>query len=136
MLPSVVLDKVARDIAKFSTEWRDDHPIRIHQHAIGADGAPAYAPEFMEWLGRGTAKARNEDHSETKLRLTRAMRNLRNVAPREYDVLHRVFAGETTEQIRDWLNDRAVQGGHPERYSLKDTVVLIVSGVDKLTLWY
>ena len=136
MIPSQTVDKAARDIAVLSAEWQGEHPLRIHMRALGPDGCPQLAPEFLRWLSRGTERARDEDHSETKLRLTRSMRNLRNIAPREHDVLHRVFAGETTEQICDWLNERAIRGGHPERYSLKDTVVLIVSGVDKLAVWY
>jgi hypothetical protein len=64
------------------------------------------------------------------------MRNLRKVAPREYDVMRRAFTGESVEQISEWLNERAIRGGHPERYSLKDTVVLLASGADKLAVWW
>ena len=110
MLPTNVVDKTIRDIAALSADWKGEHPLRIHMRALGPDGCPQLAPEFLRWLSCEPERA-SED-VEAKLRLTRSMKNLRKIAPREYDVLHRVFAGETTEQIRDWLNDRAIRGGH------------------------
>lgn len=61
---------------------------------------------------------------------------LRKVAPREHDVVWKVLRGEDVQSIREWLNVRAETQGHPERYSMKDATVLIVSGVDKLAAWY
>lgn len=135
MLPSVAVQKATRDLTRFQREWQGETPIRLHRRMPAADGTPDFTSEFIDWLNR---ERLSDDAlaTDSKLRFTRAMRTLRKIAPREYDVMHRVLAGHTTEAIRDWLNDRAVRGGHPERYSLKDTVVLIVSGADKLAAWY
>ena len=135
MLPSVALEKATRDLTRFQREWQGEMPLRIHRRMPAADGTPSYTSEFLDWVSR---EQLSDDAlaTDSKLRFTKAMRALRKVAPRECDVVHRVFAGYSTEEIRDWLNDRAVRGGHRERYSLKDTVVLIVSGADKLAAWY
>lgn len=64
------------------------------------------------------------------------MRKLRKVAPREHETLYKILAGESVADVCRWLNDRAIKGGHPERYSMKDTIVIIVSGIDKIVYWY
>jgi hypothetical protein len=87
-------------------------------------------------MARGTEKRDDEDMPDTRYRLTRAMRKLRKVAPREHEVMWRILSGETVPDVCTWLNDRAIRHGHPERYSIKDTVVLVVSGSDKLAFWY
>jgi len=135
MLPSDVVAKASRDLARFKVEYRGEAPLRIHNGALAPDGSRQWSPEFAQWI-TGDMPQQRVERSETQMRLTRAMRHLRDVAPREYDVMHRLLSGETTEEIQSWLNDRAERGGHPERYSLKDTVVLIVSGADKLAVWY
>jgi hypothetical protein len=136
MLPSAAVEKVNQDLARFKREWQGEIPVRIHQRQIDSSGAPAYSSEFLAWLNREWIDRDDMMPSDIRLRLTRVLRHLRDIAPREHDVMRRVLAGETTEEIRDWLNDRAERGGHPERYSLKDTVVLIVSGADKIAAWY
>jgi hypothetical protein len=132
-MSSFLSQKTAHDLALFSREWNDETPRRIHQRTLGQDGRPSWSPGFSSWLSSGPYRPSNPD---ARLRLTRAMRYLREIAPREHDVMHRVFAGESPEQISDWLNDRAIRGGHPERYSAKDAMVLIASGADKLAVWY
>ena len=111
-------------------------PLKIHQqHALAADGTPALTGQFADWLMRGKRRS-PKDPSDELLRLRRAMRILRTVAPREHDVTWRVLRGEGVMEIHRWLNERAETQGHPERYTPKDVVVLIVSGVDKLAFWY
>ncbi len=57
------------------------------------------------------------------------MRILRKACPREADVVYRALVlGHGAEEIQGWLNQRAAAGGHPERFSLKDATVLIISG--------
>ena len=79
---------------------------------------------------------KQERQPDTEMRLGRAMKRLRELAPREHDVMHRVLSGEPPAMICYWLNARAIRGDHPERYSQKDTEVLISSGLHKLEAWY
>lgn len=131
-----LLEQTARNAQYFRRELDDETPIKIHQRAISPDGSPQLSGEFISWLQRGVRYDPEAHPSETPLRLKRAMRMLRDVAPREYDVVWRVLRGEDVDTICGWLNERAEAQGHPERYSKKDTFVLIASGVDKLAAWY
>lgn len=139
-LPDAVLATTARWMSDFAADWRGEVPIRIHSSAIDSGGAPEYDGAFTRWLTRSDKPDDPRDqhrNPENRLRITRAMRALRRVAPREYEVVYRVMIlGETVEQAAKWLNERAIRGGHPERYTRKDTVAIIVSGVDKLRAWY
>jgi len=140
-IPDTVLQTTARWMSDFATDWRGEIPIRIHSHAIDSGGAPEYDATFARWLTRSDRpddpRAQNQRNPENRLRITRAMRVLRKVAVREYEVVYRVMVlGETIEQAAVWLNARSIRGGHPERYSRKDVVVIVVSGVDKLRAWY
>ena len=131
-----LLAQTARNIQYFRPELSDELPLKIHQRALALDGAPQLAGEFVSWLQRGSGFNPDAHPTDTPLRLKRAMRMLRDIAPREYDVVWRVLRGEDVQTIQRWLNERAETQGHPERYSEKDTIVLIVSGVDKLSAWY
>jgi hypothetical protein len=134
MLPG--LEHVSREIAMFAAKWNEETPGRIHKSTLAEDGTPTWTGEFYSWVAKGPWWRGDDSPASSSLRLTRAMRSLRKVAPREYDVMRRAFTGESVEQICEWLNDRAIRGGHPERYSLKDTVVLLASGADKLAAWW
>lgn len=131
-----LLAQTARSIQYFRPELSDELPLKIHQRALAQDGSPQLSGEFVSWLQRGTGFNPDAHPTDAPLRLKRAMRMLREVAPREHDVVWRVLRGEDVSTIHAWLNERAESLGHPERYSEKDTVVLIVSGVDKLSTWY
>ena len=130
------LDHVSRELAMFAARWSEEIPSKIHGSTLGDDGRPRWDGEFAAWMVKGPWWRGDDSPASAQLRITRAMRNLRKVAPREYDVIRRAFTGESVEQINAWLNDRSIRGGHRERYTRKDTVVLIVSGVDKLAHWY
>ena len=135
MLPDMVVEKVSRDLAQFQRTWQGSAPMRIHDRRLGEDGTPVFSSEFIAWFYR----AWNDDDilaTDSRMRLARAMKRLRDLAPREYDVMRRVLDGKSPPEICAWLNERAERGGHQERYSLKDTVVLIVSGSDKVAAWY
>ena len=123
-------------ISFFRPALEDEAPVRIHQKALAPDGSPQLAGEFLSWLQRGSWQDPHEHPTDAPLRLKRAMRELRQVAPREHDVVWKALRGDSVEEIRSWLNVRAESQGHPERYSLKDVTVLIASGVDKLSTWY
>jgi hypothetical protein len=135
MLSDVVLARTSVNIRHFFAEWQSEIPMRIHSGGLDRGGGPAWDGEFAHWLLKDERRQRDEDHPETRLRLVRAMRMLRKVAPREHDVVWKVFAGDSPSQINAWLNERAERLGHPERFTMKDTVVLIVSGIDKLAYW-
>jgi hypothetical protein len=134
MLPG--LEHVSREIAMFAAKYHEETPRRIHGSGLAEDGTPGWTVEFYSWMSKGPWWRGDISPTSSSLRMTRAMRNLRKVAPREYDVMRRAFDGEGPRQICDWLNERAIRGGHPERYSLKDTVVLLASGADKLAVWW
>lgn len=136
-MDALLLEQTSRHIQYFMPELAEELPLKIHVHALAEDGAPAWSGEFADWLQKGTRRRRKDAHpTDQPLRLKRAMRILRGVAPREHDVLWKVLRGENVAQIRAWLNDRAERQGHPERYSERDVAVLIVSGVDKVAFWY
>ena len=134
----LLIEQTSRYLQYLVPEFRDEIPLKMHNlHDLAADGTPRLTGEFSDWLYRG-AQRRRQDESPTDatLRLKRAMRVLRGVAPREHDVMWRTLRGESVESTLAWLNDRAERGGHPERYTTKDVIVLIASGTDKLALWY
>jgi len=136
MIPRHVVDTTGRHLQRFIPEWRDEFPMRIHERGFAEDGTPAMTGEFMRWLNRGITKRDDEDLSDTRLRLTRAMRRLRKVAPREHEALWLILRGQSIADVSRWLNERAIRLGHPERYSMKDTMVIVASGVHKLAFWY
>ena len=135
MIPADVLEQTSRHIAQFASEWRDETPLVVHRRQLDGGGTPGWSGEFMGWITRDERGRDYEPQSEERQRVTRAMRMLRKVAPREHETLWRIFSGESVEQVCAWLNERSIRHGHPERYSMKDTVVIIVSGVDKLAFW-
>lgn len=132
-----MLEQTARHLRFLIPEFRDEVPLKMHNiHDLADDGTPRLTGEFSDWLYRGGKQRRDEMPTDARLRLKRAMRALRGVAPREHDVMWRTLRGESVPSTAAWLNERAVAQGHPERYSEKDVVVLIVSGTDKLAIWY
>ena len=80
---------------------------------------------------------------ENRLRTTRALRRLRKVAIREFEVVYRVMVlGNSIEDTTIWLNARAERNGIPlpigksVHYSEKDTSCILLSGVDKMRDWW
>lgn len=139
-LPQTVIEDTARWMGEFAAEWRNEIPTKIHGGGLDPGGAPEMHSEFWRWLTRNDRPDDPRDvqrNPENRLRITRAMRSLRKQAPREYEVVYRVMVlGEHPSATAKWLTERAIKGGHPERYSPKDVVAICVSGVDKLRNWY
>lgn len=128
VFPDVVLEHLAHWLSVFSAEWHQELPMQIHGRQLDKGGAPQWHPEFARWLTREGTGSRNP---EGRLRVTRAMRALRRQAPRQYEVLYRIMVnGESIESTTAWLNNRAIRGGHPERYRPADTLVMLQSSVD------
>lgn len=121
----------------FSNDWLGEAPMRMHSRAVASDGSPQWHPDFERWLTTDR-KAPARRYSGERLRTTKVMRRLRQVAIREYEVLYRVLVlGERLEETTRWLNERALQHSIPypphrpdgPHYVEKDTVALIIAGI-------
>lgn len=135
VLPASVVQVASLRVAQFAIDYRGEVPSRLHSRELDRGGTPGWHPGFAAWLTRLSRPAMDEVEPD-RIRVTRAMRSLRKVAPREHDVCYRALVlSHSPEQIQLWLNDRAIRQGHAERYTLKDTCVLIISGVDKIAEW-
>lgn len=145
-------------LAEVYRDYKGDAPQRIHarehgQH-YGLGSAPPFAPEFISFIGRlncsdPRCKTCREDvpvyleseeyrkaRSNPKTRAARAFRKLRRAAPTEYDVLWLALRGHTASEIADKLNERAIAGGHGDRYDVNAVAVMTVLGTEKLSSWY
>lgn len=118
----------------FGELWAANVPLRLHTRELDDAGNPQMHPEFLHWLD-GTSGRRSG--SEDRARLKRAVKRLRERSLREYEVLYRVMVlGASVPEVTQWLNDRAINGGHPERYRDRDTLVILYAAVDKIHEWY
>lgn len=135
MLPTSVLETAQRQLVQLAEGYHGEIPNRIHSRDIDRGGAPAWHPQFTFWITISTRTVDNP--APDRPRVKRTMTLLRKLAPREADVVYRALVlGHSPEQIQRWLNTRAIEHGHPERFSIKDVVVLIVSALDKMSAWY
>lgn len=117
---------MAHWLSVFSKEWHSEVPLKIHVAQLDRSGTPRWSPEFAQWIS-GKQRGPNPD----RFRITTAMRNLRRVSPRQYEVLYRIMVlGESIESTTNWLNARAIRGGHPERYRRGDTLAILQSSID------
>jgi len=145
-IPTTVLQDTGYWLARFSSDYRGEIPQKIHNHEIADGGAPQWHPDFARWItAREVINTPRPEYptDEKRLRTTRAMRRLRKEAVREFEVIYRVMVmGERIDATTKWLNERAIRNaiplpaGRPEHYRRKDTIVLVVSGIDKLREWY
>ncbi len=109
-------------------------PVQLHIRELDDAGNPQMHPEFIHWL-EGTSGRR--EGTEDRARLNAALKLLRNRSIREYEVLYRVlYLGQPIPEVAEWLNERSIRGGHPERYSVPDTMVIVYAAVDKVRDWY
>jgi hypothetical protein len=120
-----VKDHTTKWLSFLRADLEESIPIRINTGSVfAADGTPEWAPEFTSWM-KGNS------------RVVRAMRRLRRVSVREYEVAYRaLFLGQTDVQIAKWLTERAIRNDKPERYSKADAQVIVVSAIDKLLAWW
>jgi hypothetical protein len=133
-------DETMRQVAQWaswlSTDWRMEHPVKIHSGEVAADGTMEWHPDFAHWLSRGRKPRRGDDDY---YRTSRAMKKLWRMSPRAYEVCYRVLLhGEPFYQTTDWLNQRARRNDIPypdhrpqgPHYTERDTFALFVSGID------
>lgn len=126
---------------RFRSEFKGEIPQRIHsREGLDDGGVPQWHPEFARWL---TAREIIDTPSplistpEHRLRTTRAMRKLRRLAVRQYEVVWRVCVqGEPLHQTTRWLNDRAHRNAIEYRYSDRDTLVMLHGGLDLMSWYY
>lgn len=128
-------------------------PTRIHSRETDAGGAPEWHISFERWIAAGEAceieTCANRSHRsqpssrfhepDRRLhpqRLKRAMRQLRRLAPREYDALYLMIAlGYTWHDARTKMNEDNLNRGNPE-YSEAEFLILTVSGSSLLLASY
>lgn len=129
----------ARWISELASYWNEEIPLRIHSRDVADDGAPQWGADFSLWLLRAdvTKDDKWRERPEPRVRTTRAFRKLRERFPREYEVLYRtailqIPVATTTE----WLNARAERNAKPERYSMRDTLLILTVAADKVRSWW
>lgn len=121
----------------FFSVWQEELPTRIHQRAFDDGGAPQWHPDFALWMSRGEVPDKVwREQPETRVRATRAFRKLRYQSPREYEILYRTaILRIPLSETMEWLNDRAIRNGHPERYGESDVLLYLVVATDKVVSW-
>jgi hypothetical protein len=161
-LPQSEVEFAKARVRYFAMEWWGETPLRLHvPRAHGDDGAPLLHPDFVSYLDDALHEKRESGRHSRRVeletprrRVTKAFRLLRRRAPKEFDVLYCMcvidqvgrslkrddFEGLTHEfetslrrTVRR-MNQRARKRGEPE-LAEDDLLVLVVSGIRKLTLW-
>lgn len=138
-IPEAVLRSTFKDMALFASYWNEEIPLRIHSRDTDDGGTPQWHSGFAMWLTRADVfrDDRWRENPEPRVKTTRAFRKLRKFAPREYEVVYRTaILRIPIETTIVWLNDRAIKNDKPERYGLEETLLLLVSGVDKVANWF
>jgi len=130
-------------------------PSRIHSRETDAGGAPEWHPSFEKLIDAGEAcdvsTCRDTRHARAALgiskfhepdlkmhpqRLKRALRQLRRLAPREYDALYLMIAlGYAWEDARAKINTDNLSRGKPE-YSPAEFLIITVAGASLLLASY
>lgn len=136
-------------LSELSEDWRGEVPLRLHENRGGGLGyAPPFTNAFSAYIGHlfcgdptceECRKQRRHQRAnpESRVRVTRAFRRLRRVAPKEFDVLYSVAVlGFTLEDTARRLNERNEDKGRPERYNLAAVTILLASGIDKASWYY
>lgn len=138
-IPENVLRATFRDMWELASYWNDELPLRIHSRAVGEGGTPEWHPDFDRWMRKpdNFNDRRWAEHPEPRVKTTRAFRKLRTRSPREYEVVYRTaILGIPFYETIIWLNDRAIRGGHPDRYDADAALMLLICGVDKIATWF
>lgn len=126
-----VLHHTSKWMVALRRDWHEEIPLKIHSSDYADDGTYRWSGEFAAWIN-GTKK-----NGERRFRMKQVMRKLRAKSIREYEVAYRMIVlDEPIDKTTEWLNERAKRNDKPERYSVDDTRVIIVSAVDKLLAWY
>jgi hypothetical protein len=132
-LPASAIRRMAFWAREFSVNWKLDTPSRLHQREIAPDGSPQWHPEFANWLSETNHKRVPDDQRRTR----KAFRQLRKVAPREFEVAYRFcIQGENLGQIAEWLSDRSERIGKTDRYDNSAALLILYSAIDKLMSFF
>jgi hypothetical protein len=144
--PDKIIAETSHWLGRFRDDFRQEIPLRIHSRDTAEDGAPQWHSSFSRWLTSREVIDTPRPESpteENRLRTTRALRRLRNVAVREFEVVYRVMiCEEKIPAVTSWLNERAVRNqiplrvGRKQHYTNKDTSALVFSGIDKMRTWW
>lgn len=152
-IPKQQLHRAATWLRELANDWKGEVPLRLHEKGVyGLGSAPPFSPEFISYIGRleckvpgcrqcfAARKEKKDDYyrnPEPRHRATKAFRKLREVAPREFDVLYLYCVrGYTVTDIVVALNERAERIEKPERYNNVSVLLLLLSGVDKTLQWW
>lgn len=146
----------------FHAELHGEYPMRIHSREVDDGskwGAPAFHPQFIRWLNAeyekvgkdGTGKYHPPDG---RTRVTRVLRKIRSVAPREYYVLQLVLSnGMSVNEATKRMTEREAQRNEEARseaqrkglpipqvedhvYGYTEVLLLLLAGLDKAYKWY
>lgn len=138
-IPAAVIRETLKTMDELASYWREELPLRLHSRDVSEGGTPDWHRDFALWLGRADQfdDRRWAQNPEPRVKTTRAFRKLRTRSPREYEVVYRTAILRIPfEETITWLNDRAIRGGHPERYDAEAALMLLVCGVDKIATWF
>lgn len=139
-IPSDVLRDTFKTMYELASYWKDEAPSRIHSRDVSEGGTPEWHRDFERWM-TGSVNQFNDrkwaENPEPRVKTTRAFRKLRQRSPREYEVVYRTaILGIPFPETVAWLNDRAIRGGHADRYDTDAALMLLICGVDKIATWF
>src|ERR1051326_8892070 len=123
-------------LRRFKAEFDREVPQRIHSRDTADDGTPQWHAEFARWLtAKESETNRYITNPEHRLRTTRALRKLRKVSVRGFEVTWRVMGGEQVDDTVRWLNDRALRNaitlptGRSVHYTRKDGLAMLYAAL-------
>lgn len=136
--PSTDIHRLGEWLNEILWYFTDEIPLRIHSRDVAGDGDPEWHADFARWMFKTISDdQRWRDHTEPRVRMTRAMRKLREKYPREYEVLYRTAILQIPiATTTDWLNARAIKNEKPERYSMNDTRLILIVAADRVAGWF
>ena len=144
--PPALLATTGYWLGRFAADYNVETPQQIHSGEIAQDGSPQWHPDFFRWITARTVIDTPQPEVKTpeqRLRTTRALRRLRKEAVREYEVVYRTMVlGDSIEDTTAWLNERAIRNaiplprGRDVHYRRKDTIAIVISGIDKMRDWW
>lgn len=147
VIPQKLVVQAAYWIREFSLDLHRELPQRIHGFDHDGYGV-IFHPEFIEYIDRPCKRGKRchdlacthdmlSSDPPPRKKATRAFRNLRQMAPREFDVMWLMCVkGLSLPEVATALTDRAIRLGKPERYSEISVLLLTIAGIDKLLGWY
>jgi hypothetical protein len=138
-IPEAVLADTFKTMWELASYWHDELPMRLHSREVSDGGTPEWHHDFARWIGRADQfnDQRWAQNPEPRVKTTRAFRKLRTRSPREYEVVYRTAILRIPfDETVEWLNARAIRGGHPDRYDTDAALMLLICGVDKIATWF